>query len=178
MAKRPSSSSPSPSTKRVCSALMAPDALFVRNPGVDLDLSWVGSVSVDPSAVKRRAATHGKRRSVKKDYQAAWLLHAVRCIDLTTLSGDDTAGKVRRLCAKAKEAVAPHQLKALGLEQTSIQVRQDDGWEQEYGDSCDVQYPGIPPLIMLRCLDELAIVVIARRTVCHRLLLEEKSASR
>jgi deoxyribose-phosphate aldolase len=65
-----------------------------------LDLDWVREVRVNRSAVERRAATLGTRRTVKKQWQAAWLLNAVRCLDLTTLAGDDTPGNVRRLCAK------------------------------------------------------------------------------
>ena len=73
-----------------------------RNQGMPLDRSWLREARVNRSAVERRAATLGTRRTVKKDWQAAWLLKAVSCIDLTTLSGDDTPGRVRRLCAKAR----------------------------------------------------------------------------
>ena len=66
-----------------------------------LDLDWVNNVQVNLSAVQRRTTTLTKRRSVKKEYQAAWLLKAITLIDLTTLSGDDTYGKVDRLCEKA-----------------------------------------------------------------------------
>ena len=93
-----------------------------RNPIRELDLSWVESVCVDASSVRRRAATHGKRRSVKKDWQAAWLLHAVKCIDLTTLAGDDTARKVKRLCGKAKNPVSGVVLKGLELEGFDIKT--------------------------------------------------------
>ena len=72
---------------------------FARNPGEPLDLDWVLRVQANRSAIERRVASLPGRRSVKKDYQAAWLLKAVTCIDLTTLSGDDTAGRVARLCA-------------------------------------------------------------------------------
>jgi deoxyribose-phosphate aldolase len=65
-----------------------------------LDLDWIREVRVNRSAVERRAATIGTRRTVKKQWQAAWLLNAIRCLDLTTLVGDDTPGNVRRLCAK------------------------------------------------------------------------------
>ena len=74
----------------------------VRNPGTALDLEWLERVHVNRSAAERRAATLPARRSVKKQWQAAWLLRAVSCIDLTTLSGDDTPDRVRRLCAKAR----------------------------------------------------------------------------
>ena len=91
------------------------DDLHVRNAGTELDLDWVASVRVNQSAVERRAATLPGRRSVKKDWQAAWLCRAVTCIDLTTLSGDDTWGRVRRLCAKARQPVDARILHALGM---------------------------------------------------------------
>ncbi|MFV2051869.1 deoxyribose-phosphate aldolase [Aliiroseovarius sp. YM-037] len=86
-----------------------------RNPGMALDLDWVAAVQVNTSAVERRAKTLPGRRSVKKEYQAAWLLKAITMIDLTTLSGDDTEGRVRRLCAKARQPVSADLLDALGM---------------------------------------------------------------
>ncbi len=86
-----------------------------RNPGMALDMDWVRRVQANTSAIERRAQTLPGRRSVKKDYQAAWLLKAVTCIDLTTLSGDDTAGRVERLCAKAKQPVRADIQRALGV---------------------------------------------------------------
>ncbi len=86
-----------------------------RNDGVPLDLDWVASARANRSAIERRAATIAARRSVKKDWQAAWLCKAVACIDLTTLSGDDTADRVKRLCAKARQPVSPAILDALGM---------------------------------------------------------------
>ena len=86
-----------------------------RNPGMGLDMQWVRSVQANTSAIERRAATLPGRRSVKKQYQAAWLLRAITCIDLTTLSGDDTANRVRRLCAKARQPVRAEILQALGM---------------------------------------------------------------
>ena len=80
-----------------------------------LDLDCVASVQANTSAIERRCTTLGGRRSVKKDYQAAWLLKAVSVIDLTTLSGDDTSGRVARLCAKARQPVRAEMLAALGL---------------------------------------------------------------
>ncbi len=77
----------------------------VRNPGTPLDLDWVADARVNRSAVERRAATLGTRRTVKKEWQAAWLLRAITLMDLTTLAGDDTPGNVRRLCAKARQPV-------------------------------------------------------------------------
>jgi deoxyribose-phosphate aldolase len=79
------------------------------------DLDWVKAISVNKSAVERRITTLAGRRTVKKEWQAAWLLKAVTCIDLTTLSGDDTEGKVHRLCAKAKAPVRADLLEALGV---------------------------------------------------------------
>lgn len=86
-----------------------------RNPGIPLDLGWVNETHINPSAVQRRAATLGTRRSVKKDWQAAWLLRAIACMDLTTLAGDDTPGKVRRMAAKAKNPVREDILEGLGV---------------------------------------------------------------
>lgn len=86
-----------------------------RNPGLSLDMDWVRSVQANTSAIERRAATLPGRRSVKKDFQAAWLLRAVTCIDLTTLAGDDTKGRVRRLCAKAAQPVRAEVLAALNM---------------------------------------------------------------
>ena len=72
----------------------------------DLDLNWINNIQVNLSAVERRTSSLVKRRSVKKDYQAAWLLKAITLIDLTTLSGDDTFGKIDRLCQKALNPIA------------------------------------------------------------------------
>ena len=92
-----------------------PQVTEPRNPGLPLDMSWLRSVQANTSAIERRAATLPGRRSVKKAYQAAWLLRAITCIDLTTLSGDDTAERVRRLCAKARQPVRADLLDALGM---------------------------------------------------------------
>jgi deoxyribose-phosphate aldolase len=86
-----------------------------RNPGAPLDLDWVQETRVNRSAAERRAATLGRRRSVKKQWQAAWLLRAIQCMDLTTLAGDDTAGNVRRLAAKARAPLRPDLLRELGF---------------------------------------------------------------
>ncbi|MEM1029134.1 MAG: deoxyribose-phosphate aldolase [Myxococcota bacterium] len=91
-----------------------------RNPGTSLDLDWVASVEVNTSAVERRAATLPKRRSVKKQWQAAWLLRAITLIDLTTLSGDDTPSNVRRLAAKARRPVRPDLLRDLGATELGL----------------------------------------------------------
>jgi deoxyribose-phosphate aldolase len=87
-----------------------------------LDLDWVAGAHVNKSAVERRVETLPKRRTVKKDWQAAWLLRAVTCIDLTTLAGDDTPGRVRRLCAKARQPIRPDMLARLGLDGEKITV--------------------------------------------------------
>lgn len=76
-----------------------------RNPGFPLDLDWVERIRMNRSALERRAGTIGTRRTVKKDYQLAWLLKAITLIDLTTLNSDDTDGRVERLCAKARHPV-------------------------------------------------------------------------
>lgn len=86
-----------------------------RNTGVAYDLDWIEDMRINLSASERRVASLPGRRSVKKDAQAAWLLKAVTCIDLTTLSGDDTASRVRRLCAKAKQPVREDILEKLGF---------------------------------------------------------------
>jgi deoxyribose-phosphate aldolase len=84
------------------------------------DLDWVKAIAVNKSAVERRVATLAGRRTVKKEWQAAWLLKAITCIDLTTLSGDDTEGKVQRLCAKAKSPVRADLLEALGITDITV----------------------------------------------------------
>ena len=91
-----------------------------RNQGQALDLDWVERLVVNRSAVERRAGSLGARRSVKKDWQAAWLVQAVRCIDLTTLAGDDTPARVRRLCAKAASPIGRDILDGLGLAERRI----------------------------------------------------------
>ena len=93
-----------------------------RNPGMSLDLDWVMGAHINKSAVERRVATLPLRRTVKKDWQAAWLLRAITCIDLTTLAGDDTPGRVKRLCAKAKVPIRPDMLQSLGLDGEKITV--------------------------------------------------------
>jgi deoxyribose-phosphate aldolase len=87
-----------------------------RNEGTPLDLDWVMAVQANTSAIERRAKTLPGRRSVKKDFQAAWLCKAISLMDLTTLSGDDSEGRVRRLCAKARQPVAQPLLDALGMD--------------------------------------------------------------
>lgn len=89
---------------------------LVPNKQIPLNLDWVEEIQVNTSAVERRAATIGSRRSVKKDWQAAWLLRAIACMDLTTLAGDDSAERVKRLCAKARRPLEDKIVKALGIE--------------------------------------------------------------
>ena len=89
--------------------------LETRNVGIKLDLDWVLSVQANTSAIERRCSSFPGRRSIKKEYQAAWLARSISCIDLTTLSGDDTVGRVRRLCAKARQPVRQYILNNIGL---------------------------------------------------------------
>jgi len=93
---------------------------IARNPGTPLDLDIVRSIRVNRSAVERRAATIPTRRTVKKEWQAAWLLRAITCMDLTTLSGDDTPGNVRRLCAKARNPLREDIKASLGVSHLPI----------------------------------------------------------
>lgn len=93
-----------------------------RNPGTALDLDVVRAIRVNRSAVERRAATIPTRRTVKKEWQAAWLLRAITLIDLTTLSGDDTPGNVRRLCAKAAHPLREEIVRGLGVDALEITV--------------------------------------------------------
>ena len=101
-------------------ATQLPQTTEPRNPGMALDMDRVMRATANRSAIERRAATLPGRRSVKKDHQAAWLARAVSCIDLTTLAGDDTPGRVARLCAKAKQPVRADLLEALGLEGLTV----------------------------------------------------------
>jgi deoxyribose-phosphate aldolase len=91
------------------------DAAHKRNPGFPLDLDWVERVRMNRSALERRAATLPARRTVKKDWQVAWLLKAITFIDLTTLNSDDTAGRVERLCAKARNPLRHEIIEGLGV---------------------------------------------------------------
>ncbi|MBV9481449.1 MAG: deoxyribose-phosphate aldolase [Acidobacteria bacterium] len=95
---------------------------LLSNRGIPLNLDWVKQVHVNTSAIERRAQSHVGRRSVKKQWQAAWLLRAVTCMDLTTLSGDDTDDRVRRLCAKARQPLRQDLERALGGEELDIKV--------------------------------------------------------
>jgi deoxyribose-phosphate aldolase len=92
------------------------------NRGIPLNLDWIEEVRVNTSAVERRAQTLVTRRTVKKEWQIAWLLRAISCMDLTTLSGDDTDERVRRLCAKGRQPVQQELVKLLGIEELNIKV--------------------------------------------------------
>src|ERR1700742_3583464 len=92
------------------------------NVRIPLNLDWVEEIRVNTSAVERRASTIGTRRSVKKDWQAAWLLRSIACMDLTTLSSDDSAERVKRLCAKARRPLEDHLVKALKIEDLNLHV--------------------------------------------------------
>ena len=92
-----------------------PQVTEPRNPGMALDMDWVARVQANTSAIERRCASLPARRSVKKTHQAAWLLKAIACIDLTTLSGDDTERRVGRLCAKARQPARAEILDQLGM---------------------------------------------------------------
>lgn len=93
-----------------------------RNPGMAFEADWVEDIRINLSAAERRVETLSGRRTVKKDWQAAWLLKAITCMDLTTLAGDDTDGRVRRLCAKALQPVRRDLLEALGAGDLPITV--------------------------------------------------------
>jgi len=95
---------------------------LAANRGIPLNLDWIENVRVNTSAVERRAQTLVMRRTVKKDWQIAWLLRAITCMDLTTLSGDDTDERVRRLCAKGRQPIRQDLVKLLGIESLNIQV--------------------------------------------------------
>jgi deoxyribose-phosphate aldolase len=95
---------------------------LAANRGTSLNLEWVENVRVNTSAAERRAATLVTRRTVKKDWQIAWLLRAITCMDLTTLSGDDTDERVRRLCAKAQQPIRQEIVEKLGIAELGIQV--------------------------------------------------------
>jgi deoxyribose-phosphate aldolase len=95
---------------------------LLPNSGIALDLNWLQQVRVNTSAVERRTQTQVARRTVKKEWQAAWLLRALSCMDLTTLSGDDTEERVRRLCAKARQPIQQDVVQKLGIEQIGVKV--------------------------------------------------------
>ena len=95
---------------------------LLPNRGVPLNLERIRQIGVNTSAVERRTQSHTARRTVKKQWQAAWYLRAISCMDLTTLSGDDTDERVRRLCAKARQPLQHELVKKLGIEELGIKV--------------------------------------------------------
>jgi deoxyribose-phosphate aldolase len=95
---------------------------LLANRGIPLDLNWIQEIRVNTSAVERRAQSQTARRTVKKEWQAAWLLRAITCMDLTTLSGDDTDERVRRLCAKGRQPLQRELVEKLGIEKLGIKV--------------------------------------------------------
>src|SRR6266581_4459806 len=109
------------STTEAALATLSGRALHA-NHGIPLNLDWVREVRVNTSAVERRAQTLVTRRTVKKEWQAAWLLRAISCMDLTTLSGDDTDERVRRLCAKARQPLQQELVQKIGVESLNIKV--------------------------------------------------------
>src|SRR5438270_2391335 len=92
------------------------------NRGTSLNLDWIESARVNTSAVERRASTLVTRRTVKKDWQIAWLLRAITCMDLTTLSADDTDERVRRVCAKARQPLQNELVEKLGVRELNVKV--------------------------------------------------------
>lgn len=94
--------------------------ILPRNPGTDFQLDRFCDIQINRSAVEQRCASYGKRRSIKKDKQAAWLIKVISLIDLTTLAGDDTNDRVRRLCRKALNPVNEPLIKKLELENLNI----------------------------------------------------------
>jgi deoxyribose-phosphate aldolase len=110
----------SPADKKILATLSGCD--LQPNRGIALNLDWVEEVRVNTSAAERRAQTLVTRRTVKKEWQAAWLLRAITCMDLTTLSGDDTGERVRRLCAKARQPLRHDLENQLGIKELGIKV--------------------------------------------------------
>ena len=107
---------------------MTQPTAFKRNEASGLDLGWVNQIKVNRNAADRRAASLANRRTVKKEYQAAWLIRAVQCMDLTTLGGDDTPGRVERLCMKAMRPLRADLMQALGLESLQRFVQGEPLW--------------------------------------------------
>ena len=98
------------------------DSKIKRNPGIDFNIDRISNITVNRSAVERRCAGYAVRRSIKKQQQAAWLLKAISLIDLTTLSGDDTESRVKRLCGKSKRPLSAQLIKSLDIESLNLSV--------------------------------------------------------
>jgi len=96
--------------------------LLLANTAIPLDLNWIQEVRINTSAVERRVQSQVARRTVKKEWQAAWLLRAISCMDLTTLSGDDSEERIRRLCAKARQPIQRELVEKLGIEGLNLKV--------------------------------------------------------
>ena len=108
-------------------------SFLVTNPGTALNLDWLEDVRVNASAVSRRTQSLTGRRSVKGPWQTAWLLHAIQCMDLTTLSSDDTPKRVQRLCAKARQPIRPELVKSLGIESLNLlRSDMDEGFDVQF----------------------------------------------
>jgi deoxyribose-phosphate aldolase len=122
LARRSSIGFTAPEVRRSDSIAELNSRPLLRNAGISLDLNWIHEIRVNTSAVERRAQSQVVRRTVKKEWQAAWLLRAITCMDLTTLSGDDTDERVRRLCAKAQHPLQQELVEKLGIEQLEIKV--------------------------------------------------------
>ena len=138
----PESNIPLPSVKSVTGMPMHANP---RNEGTSLDLDWVMAAHVNKSAVERRVGSLPGRRTVKKEWQAAWLLRAITCIDLTSLAGDDTPGRIRRLCAKARQPLRPDLLDRLALSKEGISVGAVCVYPNRVKDAVDaLQGSGIP----------------------------------
>src|ERR1700730_1712540 len=111
---------PLPGNKEALATLAGRE--LTANRGIPLNLDWIENIRVNTSAVERRAQTLVTRRTVKKDWQVAWLLRAITCMDLTTLSGDDTDERVRRLCAKGRQPIRQDLVKLLRIDDFPVQV--------------------------------------------------------
>jgi deoxyribose-phosphate aldolase len=122
LARKPENAITSPELHASSAIATLAGRALLANVGIPLDLNWLQEVRVNTSAVERRVQTQVARRTVKKEWQAAWLLRAISCMDLTTLSGDDTDERVRRLCAKARQPLQQDLVQKLGIEELGIKV--------------------------------------------------------
>jgi deoxyribose-phosphate aldolase len=121
-ARKPEDASTSPELHASSAIATLAGRALLANVGIPLDLNWLQEVRINTSAVERRIQTQVARRTVKKEWQAGWLLRAISCMDLTTLSGDDTDERVRRLCAKARQPLQQDLAQKLGIEELGIKV--------------------------------------------------------
>lgn len=79
---------------------MTVELVGTARPWPELAARGITVSPVDAVMLEARAASLASR-SIKTSSKAAALDLAIRCVDLTTLEGADTPGKVRALCAKA-----------------------------------------------------------------------------